>query len=238
MPTRSLLSRAHEIKGGSIPCARRVLLHGHVHSSAFSVARSGGDGRCGTGRAREGRVGMSWWTGGAFRLVNFTQALSMTEVVVIGLRLWRGWVREEWAVVQTGRVVRFDDVRGFGFIAPEGGSGQDDVFLHVNGLVDGEKSLPVGTRVSFQVMEGQRGLKAYEVKVIGEDEIPPVQTVSTGRVPDLPEGDMCDVLTRAELTAELTEALLAAEPSLTGAQILKVRSALLELASSHEWVID
>ncbi|HUQ57779.1 cold-shock protein [Lentzea sp.] len=139
----------------------------------------------------------------------------------------------------TGRVIRFDDTRGFGFIAQENASGQQDVFLHVNGLVDGSSSVATGARVAFQVMQGQRGPKAYDVRVIGDDEAPPTDHASEQRpVPDLPEGDMCDVLTRAELTAELTELLLAEAPSLTGAQIVDVRAALLTLAKSHDWVID
>ena len=64
----------------------------------------------------------------------------------------------------TGRVIRFDESRGFGSIGPEGG-GQEDVFLHVNGLADGTMSVPVGTRVEFKAMEGQRGLKAFDVRV-------------------------------------------------------------------------
>jgi CspA family cold shock protein len=142
-------------------------------------------------------------------------------------------------LVLTGRVIRFDDVRGFGFIAPEGAGGQQDVFLHVNGLVDGSTSVEAGTRVAFQMMQGHRGFKAYDVKVIGDDEALP--TAPAGNqlpVPNLPETDMCDVLTRAELTAELTELLLANVPTLTGAQITEARAALVALAKSHDWVVD
>ena len=139
----------------------------------------------------------------------------------------------------TGRVIRYDEARGFGFIAQEDGNGQQDVFLHANGLVDGSTSVTIGARVAFQVMQGQRGFKAYDVKVIGDDESPPAEHTSEHhKVPDLPEGDMCDVLTRAELTAELTELLLTEVPTLTGAQIFDLRAALLALAKSHDWVID
>ena len=139
----------------------------------------------------------------------------------------------------TGRVVRFDEARGFGFIAPEGASGQQDVFLHVNGLVDGAKSVETGTRVAFQMMQGNRGLKAYDVKIIGDDESPPAERLGErSEVPDLPETDMCDVLTRAELTSELTELLLTKVPTLTGAQLVEARAALLALAKSHDWVMD
>ena len=69
-------------------------------------------------------------------------------------------------MVLTGRIVRFDDEKGFGFIAPDGANSQQDVFLHVNGLVDRSTHLETGTRVSFQVMRGQRGLKAYDVSAV------------------------------------------------------------------------
>ncbi|MFD9698168.1 cold-shock protein [Lentzea sp. NPDC059081] len=145
------------------------------------------------------------------------------------------------AVVITGRIVRFDEQRGFGFITPEDESGhQEDVFLHVNGLLDRSKNLSTGTRVAFEMMQGQRGPKAYNVNVLDENEAPPATVPSRQphHVPALPETDMCDVLTRAELTSELTEVLVAQVPSLNGAQIQEIRAAFLVLAKSHDWVID
>jgi hypothetical protein len=44
------------------------------------------------------------------------------------------------------------------------------------------------------------------------------------------------VLSPEEFRAELTEALMAADQTLTAAQILHVRSRVLALASDHGWV--
>jgi cold shock protein len=63
-----------------------------------------------------------------------------------------------------GVVVRFDEVKGYGFIAPDDGG--DDVFIHANELTDRAASLVCGTRVEFDVVDGGRGLKAYDVRVI------------------------------------------------------------------------
>ncbi|MET8759874.1 cold shock domain-containing protein [Lentzea sp. NPDC004782] len=143
--------------------------------------------------------------------------------------------------VLTGHVVRFDDARGFGFIAPDGG-GQEDVFVHANGVVEGKDGLQVGTRVSFQVVGGTRGLKAYDVRVLDTaDEVAGAEKIAdSGKVPlRLAElSESCDVLTQAELTAEVTEALLNQVGSLTAAQVLQVREVMLRLAAGHDWLID
>src|SRR5262245_18883233 len=47
-----------------------------------------------------------------------------------GLRLGKRCCVWGWVVVAVGRIVRFDDVRGYGFIAPS--TGGDDVFVHAN----------------------------------------------------------------------------------------------------------
>ena len=58
----------------------------------------------------------------------------------------------------TGIVIRFDDVKGYGFIAPAGGG--EDVFLHVNELVDFGTRPTAGARVGFRIVDSGRGLKA------------------------------------------------------------------------------
>ena len=65
---------------------------------------------------------------------------------------------------QTGTVKWFNDAKGFGFITPESGN---DVFVHFRAIQGtGFKSLQEGQKVSFIVVEGQKGLQADEVQVI------------------------------------------------------------------------
>ncbi|WP_460399894.1 cold-shock protein [Actinophytocola sediminis] len=125
-------------------------------------------------------------------------------------------------------MIRFDEVRGYGFVAPDTGS--DDVFLHVNDLSFDKRLLVPGTRVQFVAEEGERGLKASRVQMLDQPAAHP-------RVPDEQGGDdeMCDILSNAELTAELTEVLLTSVPTLTAEQVLKVRQCVLVLAHEHGW---
>ena len=60
-----------------------------------------------------------------------------------------------------GTVKFFNDSKGFGFITPD--SGEKDVFVHANGLVDEIKD---GDKVSYDVEEGRKGLNAVDVKVV------------------------------------------------------------------------
>lgn len=61
-----------------------------------------------------------------------------------------------------GTVKWFNNAKGFGFIAPEGGG--EDVFVHFSAIqVDGFKSLDEGQRVKFEVVRGAKGLQAANV---------------------------------------------------------------------------
>nr|WP_269328670.1 cold shock domain-containing protein [Kineosporia babensis] len=60
--------------------------------------------------------------------------------------------------------MRFDEIRGYGFIAPD--SGGEDVFLHANALLAEKHQYHPGVPVEFDVIEGERGLKATAVRVI------------------------------------------------------------------------
>lgn len=61
-----------------------------------------------------------------------------------------------------GTVKWFNDAKGFGFIAQEGGK---DVFVHFSAIAaSGFRSLAEGDPVEFDIVEGPKGLQAANVK--------------------------------------------------------------------------
>ena len=61
----------------------------------------------------------------------------------------------------TGTVKWFNDAKGFGFIAREGGP---DVFVHFSAIPSqGFKSLQEGDQVEFEIVQGQKGPQAANV---------------------------------------------------------------------------
>ncbi|HZO33873.1 MAG TPA: cold-shock protein [Gaiellaceae bacterium] len=64
-----------------------------------------------------------------------------------------------------GTVKWFSNEKGYGFI--ERGNGEADVFVHFSAIVgDGYKSLTEGQRVSFDVVQGDKGLQAANVEAL------------------------------------------------------------------------
>jgi cold shock protein len=67
------------------------------------------------------------------------------------------------AGMPTGTVKWFSDDKGFGFITPD--EGNRDLFVHHTAIVaDGYRSLPEGSRVSYDEEEGNKGPKAVNVQ--------------------------------------------------------------------------
>jgi CspA family cold shock protein len=63
----------------------------------------------------------------------------------------------------TGKVKWFNNSKGFGFILPD--SGGTDLFAHYSAItMDGYKTLKAGQTVTFDVVEGPKGLHAVNIK--------------------------------------------------------------------------
>jgi CspA family cold shock protein len=66
---------------------------------------------------------------------------------------------------ETGTVKWFNASKGYGFISREGG---DDVFVHFSAIRgEGYRNLEEGQSVEFNVEQGQKGLQATDVVVVG-----------------------------------------------------------------------
>jgi cold shock protein len=168
----------------------------------------------------------------------------------------------------TGKVIQFDDIRGYGFIAPE--KGGDDVFFHVNVLADDRYVCGPGLPVEFESTDSDRGPKAISVRIIEKriektgatpwsvaaatalsaaaappvprpappaDSPAPTLTVAAKRAEDT-EDELCDVLTAAAFSHDLTDQMLDGIPTLTAAQIAALRKTFLAFAKKHNWIED
>ena len=62
-----------------------------------------------------------------------------------------------------GTVKWFNNAKGFGFILPE--NGDEDLFAHYSSIeMDGYKTLKAGQTVTFDVIKGDKGLHATNIR--------------------------------------------------------------------------
>lgn len=64
----------------------------------------------------------------------------------------------------TGTVKWFNNAKGYGFILPEDGG--EDLFAHYSSInMEGYKTLKAGQMVTFDVIEGAKGLHATNIQL-------------------------------------------------------------------------
>jgi CspA family cold shock protein len=69
--------------------------------------------------------------------------------------------------MSTGQVKWFNNAKGFGFILPDGGG--SDLFAHYSAItMEGYKTLKAGQAVSFEIIEGPKGLHATNIMPIND----------------------------------------------------------------------
>ncbi|MER5304719.1 cold shock domain-containing protein [Streptomyces lasiicapitis] len=147
------------------------------------------------------------------------------------------------AGLTAGKILRFDEVRGYGFIAPE--VGDEDVFMHANDLVDEKYLYQEGSEVEFFMEMGEKGPKASHIRLVHQStshQLPrgglaarTVSAPSASSAPSAPDAERPAPATD-DFTRDLTEALLDSVGSLTGDQIKQVRACVVDLARARGWV--
>ena len=68
--------------------------------------------------------------------------------------------------MQKGTVKWFNNAKGYGFILPE--DGNNDIFAHFSAItMEGYKTLKAGQEVTFDTIQGEKGLHATNITPIG-----------------------------------------------------------------------
>lgn len=82
--------------------------------------------------------------------------------------------------MSTGIVKWFNDAKGFGFITPDEGGA--DVFIHFSAIaMEGYKTLKQGSRVSYELEKGPKGLHANNIVLVSAPASSPNNSASRRR---------------------------------------------------------
>jgi cold shock CspA family protein len=142
--------------------------------------------------------------------------------------------------VNTGTILSFDIAQGYGFIDPD--EGGEDVFLHIRTIGEQFKDvIRPGLRVAYTPVLGDRGAKASEAYFI-DDADPEGESPQAGggrSTSSAPSGGTRrSAVTESQFSQLVIEALLEQCPSLTGSELLSIRSAFRDLAKTRGWIDD
>jgi cold shock protein len=96
--------------------------------------------------------------------------------------------------MSTGQVKWFNNAKGFGFILPDDGG--SDLFAHYTSIgMEGYKTLKADQMVSFDIVEGPKGLHAANIIALDESVTPqqqPSKEVLNAEVKDADAGNAED----------------------------------------------
>ncbi|KPW71071.1 Cold-shock protein, DNA-binding [Pseudomonas syringae pv. coriandricola] len=93
-------------------------------------------------------------------------------------------------MMKEGKVKWFNNAKGFGFINEEVSGKKtenddhagDDLFAHFSAIqMDGYKTLRAGQKVSFEIIQGPKGLHAINIKALEAKQEGPAKDMQTAR---------------------------------------------------------
>lgn len=106
--------------------------------------------------------------------------------------------------MSTGQVKWFNNAKGFGFILPDDGG--SDLFAHYSSIgMEGYKTLKAGQMVSFDIVEGPKGLHAANIIALDDPDVPQ-QAASDAEQTDSASNEDTESIETTEST-ETTESI-------------------------------
>ncbi|WP_283777724.1 cold-shock protein [Parendozoicomonas callyspongiae] len=90
----------------------------------------------------------------------------------------------------TGKVKWFNNAKGYGFILPGNEDNGEDLFVHYSSInMEGYKTLKAGQLVSYDIIQGPKGLHAINIGILSSDgvESSEAQTAEIGETSPQPE---------------------------------------------------
>ena len=149
----------------------------------------------------------------------------------------------EMAALKRGRVVRFNADKGYGFIVPEEGNEDEDIFFHVSTLSGVHpRDVRPGMTMEYDAVDSDGGYKAVLVRGVIDDaddhgsdgSAAPTGHRSTQIVQVAERG--ATRVSSTEVERAVTDILLESAPAVTGREIVAVRERLIDYARSMGWV--
>lgn len=78
----------------------------------------------------------------------------------------------------TGTVKWFNNAKGYGFILPDNGG--EDLFAHYSTIaMDGYKTLKAGQQVTYDIIQGPKGLHATNIMAASAERPAPARNLET-----------------------------------------------------------